>query len=227
MVKPRHSSVSAIFLLVAAGLLASGCDSHKAAPPRAAPATPAPQPALPPTPPAVVAPLPDWKADPATLERLAPYYRIEGYELRPPASWVIADATSVGAKILAWTGPDRDDGPGPLFCVITEAPPPQHEKEIREATLDTIMDQAASQLPKAFSNVQCIGASKRSGKVNGIPFMRADFTLRHGARDLRAVLLAGKDGSTVLAMWFIDAPSTYEETVKLGEAAMLTFRRKQ
>jgi hypothetical protein len=230
MVMPRHSCVGALAVLVALGLLAAGCGDDTAKRQSLAPSQPpAPPPSSPPTAPSVpAAPLPVWKPDPAILDQLAPYQDVEGYEVRAPAIWVARPIESRGLKSIAWRGLERNDGTWPEIWVAVATGSPQSQGEARNATLNTVFDKAMSWLPRVFSNVQC--TDKQSGQVNGIPFLKAKVTVHieaGGGHDLRGILYAGQDGGIIVAVWFFDAQSNYEDTARLGEAAALTFRKRQ
>ena len=70
---------------------------------------------------------------------------------------------------------------------------------------------------------------KESGVINGIPFVRAETTehVQSGTGfDVRGMIYVGRDGLTVIAIRVFDVQGAFDESSKLGTAAILTFRKK-
>ena len=221
MVKPRHFCVGGMAFLVVVGMLAFGCDSGNGTPQsRSSTQVPSPPP---PPPPGVV-----WQPDTAILDQLLPYQDVEGYQVRPPKGWGVRPVpSSSNQKNFSWCGPRRADVTLPEVQILLITIPPASQVEFKGATLEKVFDLAFQGVSTTNRNIRF--SDKEGGQVNGVPFMRAKTTDRfqvRGGGDLSGVMYVGRDETTIFVLQFFDGKSHYDESVKLGTAAILTFRKK-
>lgn len=169
---------------------------------------------------------PAWTADPAALAALGDEVEVDAYRLRlppglrsmpPPAS------TPPGAQVSSWQGAPRADGTTPSLSVMIWTPAPEEAKESAlEAALTAMVD-GVKRRRTEFSRT-----SPERGTIDGRPFMRARWTGKEPARGIPmgGVAYLGLDGPRLLYFNTQDAEPHLEAALRLGEAGILSLRKR-
>jgi hypothetical protein len=231
----RFCDIAMILSLVFA-LLASGCNRSTTGEPSAPsqPAASAPSRPLPPPPPPPPAPtlatLPVWTPDPAFLDQLEPYQDIEGYQIRLPKGFESKGPANIpfpGAREFGWVGASRTDGTKPTFYVEVITSPPERAAEARDMALGQFITAILPSQDMRGPDWQ--QGPLESGQINGLTFLRTSFqtTVPGTAVKIRAVGYVANDSSTLIAVRASDADAYQEQSLRLGAAAIMTFRKKQ
>lgn len=151
-----------------------------------------------------------WTPDSALLAQLAPPIQLRGYELRPPKDWVFFDKSHDDVAFGIWEAPARSDGFAPKFWMIS-APTKGKLKP----------DEAMDDGTKLFGQGWTL-SPREYGKVAGIDFVRARFVQSNKGR---GVTYFGVIGERFVCITGLDQEPHHEPTLKLLEAAALTFRK--
>jgi hypothetical protein len=168
-----------------------------------------------------------WEPDKALVDQLEPYQDIEGgYQIRLPKGFTATSVRTVspGSDLDLWIGPPRADShPATiqLFQVKTASP------EVAKATLAATLTSAVGQLkdPKAKDG-QWKQTPPETGQLGGLTCLRVrNEAVGADGKGLRGVSYAVPDASTQI-MIHILCPAADADTLKLAEAAALTFRKK-
>jgi hypothetical protein len=112
-----------------------------------------------------------------------------------------------------------------------ESPPSQDENAAGPAATDVLFDSflvAMKPLWRVMGREVTSCGGKQSGQVNGLTFTRANI-LEHtdSGADVQGNMYVGRDGPTIIILFAFDAMSHFDESAKLGSAAIQTFRKKQ
>ena len=176
---------------------------------------------------AVAANLPVWQPDPALMEQLGPYQDFDAYQIRVPKGYepvhALTPAPPPGVTARAWAGAPRPDGTRGSVTLMLFTPPPH------EAAMLT--------LPNLMERMMAVGKTRYSdwsqgpvelGQVNGLQFSRSSWhgTAPHVSGRVFVLDYAGKNGTTFIQIRSQDVEAYQEQALKLGTAAILTFRRK-
>ncbi len=174
--------------------------------------------------PAAAPKLPVWQPDPTLVEQLGPYEDIDGFQIRPPKGYqsMQVPGAPAGAKVVAWAGPERADGTRPSVQLMLLSPPP----EAPIYTIEQVLDSSLRNTKKRRSEWQ--QTATESGQVNGIAFVTASWqgTITEVGMKGHGVEYAGKEGATIIQLKTQDVEPHHGEALKLGIAAILTFRKK-
>lgn len=170
--------------------------------------------------------LPVWQPDPALIEQLGPYVDFDAYQIRVPKGFQPIQAPAVplpGMSMYAWAGPPRPDGSQPTVLAMVAKVPPQ---EAANMTLLQFQERMLGGLKRRRSDWQ--QTPVESGQVNGLPFARTAWqaTAPELSRKMAGVEYVTKDGATFLQLRSQDFDAYQEQALKLGTAAILTFRKK-
>ncbi len=203
----RRFCTSALILPLAFALLVSGCNRGTTGQPSAAP---------------------DWKPDAALLEQLEQYQDIDGYQIRLPRGYEpsMAPPPEPGGKSLAWTGALLGNVRPHLMLTIAS---PAAGSADSSTTVDQFSELILSSLRQSTGIAGWRQTPNESGQINGVTFVRVNWggTLGRASEPDHGFLFVGKDGSTFITMLASCTGSNDEAPLKLGTAAVMTFRKKQ
>jgi hypothetical protein len=210
----------ALMFVAVAALLMGGCgpdnSGQKASTPK------------PPAPPVAVAvpspPLVDWKPDPALLDQLESYQDVEGYEIRLPKGCKPTSVPMPYGKIRVWQTPMRDDNTQFMLAIMLVTVPPgvSDYALTAEQELDSIL--IGFKKTSKFSDWQ--QAPTESGQVGGVPFVRVCFQgVVNGVKGYGSYYVT-KNAGTFVAISIVDFEPHSKESLGLGKASILTFRKK-
>lgn len=173
-------------------------------------------------------PLPVWSPDPALLEQLGPYQDCGDYQIRVPKGYTRVPpplGAPPGGQVFRWAGTVRPDGHRPAIMMAVAVPPPQE----RLASGDQVLNQMFSEKRGDIPNVT--PKAVQSGQVNGLTFARANWEgigmgPGMGGQRLHGWDYVCVDGSTVIFLHCQDVEPYQGQSLALGQAAVLTFRKK-
>jgi hypothetical protein len=168
--------------------------------------------------------LSEWKSDIAVVAELASYEDLGGYQIRPPKGYerISPQQGPEGAKIFGWGGPPHADGTRPSLTVMLVTIPP----EGRTVSAEVLMDKTVASLKRRYADCQM--GPVESGLVNGMAFSRAGFqgTPQEVPAKLHGRVFSGKQGDTWIQMQSRDVGPDHEKSLKVRDAALLSFRAK-
>lgn len=170
--------------------------------------------------------LPEWKSDSSLLDQLDPYQDFEGYQIRVPKGWEIKQAPAVPfAKVIGWGGPMHADGTRQSLSIMIVTYPSNHNEPERPLT-EMIESSLRAQQSRGsdFSHT-----SAETGHICGITFMKVGWKRKDTISQMQVVGLTyvGKDSHTEIHLLAQDAGPDLDEHLKLAQAAILTFQKKQ
>lgn len=165
-----------------------------------------------------------WQPDPGMLEELGPYEDFEGYQMRLPKSFPrqASPQAPPGGKVFLWAGLPRGDGTRPLILISVIAIPPRERKMgAKQAHANYLAG-----MKRSHDHWQ--EQPMRSGEINGMAFLKTTLqaTVRANGLRMHAVVYGHTEGATFVEMSGHDVEPHQEQTLKIIETAMLTFRKK-
>jgi hypothetical protein len=166
--------------------------------------------------------LPTWTPDAAMIDTLADEFPIDAYMIRPPKGYRHKNVPSPapGIKYFQWDGDLRAEGLAPMF-LITITTLPTNEKPPSLAEFYSV---AMSVGQEASDNWKTQPNDK--GTVNGLTFLRGQWSgvsKKHGLK-IHGVDFLAIDGNILIRIQIQDIEPPV--SLKLGEAAAATFRKK-
>jgi hypothetical protein len=174
-------------------------------------------------PPPPPGPLPVWEPEAALLKELGTITEVHGYLVRPPKGHrkIISGGGPPGAKVVSWSL-RRADGSSPAFQIMVGSPPPGERLPGLEEFLEVMLD-GVRKRRQDWSQ-----AEQERGTINGLTFLRTRWsaTELNKGRKMHGVMYVAIDGRTFIELHAQDIEPYQEETVKIGEAAALTFKKK-
>ncbi len=227
-------ALTALLALAAAGW---GCGKGLA-PASPAPQPPAAVPALPPNsamaaiaaPPelhALSGPAPAWRPDPIFDGQLGFYQKVEGYEIRVPNGYEVAQIPvppPPGGKVFSWAAAPRADGTRGLLGVMLVTPPPGEQANIGLGLIiETIR-------PPADQCSDWKQSPSEQGVIGGFYTLRTScsgtFSTPVGKVSTRWSVYLCQDGSTYIFLFTADAESPERDSLRVANAAIMTFRKQ-
>ena len=169
-------------------------------------------------------PISDWEPNARLLEQLGPAADVDAYQLRPPQgySFVTSPAIAPGAKAFAWIGTRRNDRTVPMLFIGVVSPPAEEANITVEQYLEKRLESVKS------GRTSWMQTKPERGRVNGLTFVRSRWsgTDTETQWNKHGIMYATRDGSTFIHLHIQDSEPHHEETLRLAEAAVLTFKRK-
>lgn len=170
--------------------------------------------------------LTEWTADAAMLEKLAPETAdplVTKYRLRPPKGYEITRfEPSTGPKgdtCLHCVWHDQAANHAALFLQVFQLPEPPGD------TADVVAVKLSGELRKGFRNFAM--RTVEQGRINGLDFARIRWNADGDKAKLHGLLYAAVDGSRVIGLNARDTEVHDEGTLRVAEAAILTWKKAE
>jgi hypothetical protein len=226
MFQPGRSRVGVFVCLSVLAIVASGCSrgtpSPQPSPPPQAAVVPSPVPVH-----VAAAPLPVWQPDPALLDELEPYRDVDGYQIRLPKGCEAVPTPPVPyTKATGWKGPSRADGSKlAVFLLATTVPPTAPDYAF---TAQQELNAQVQGFKKTCGLSDWHETMAESGQVGGALFVRLNFqgVVANTSVKAHGFYYLTKEGGTIVALIIMDIEPHDGDSLKLGTAAILTFRKK-
>lgn len=168
--------------------------------------------------------LPDWKVNEASLNQLETASSVDEFSIRPPKGYSLQKRTGPhGSKMAAWAGPPRVDGTRPQVMVMTAMLPPD---ELKKYNLDQALDELVSSL--SYGRKEWTRTATEKGLVNGLIFGRTRWSGLdlHTGWKMHGFVYVAIVGKTVIQLSSQDLEPHHEESLKLAELSLLTFKSR-
>ena len=167
--------------------------------------------------------LANWQSASEISGQLGEEQAVEGYAVRPPKGYTKSEAPGgpPGAKMIAWAGARRSDGTAPSVTMMVGIPP----AGVTLPGLDEMLAQQLDSVKKRRQNwTQSV---PEKGLIGGVTFARARWTGVDPAsgRKMQGVCYSALDGRTVIQFQTQDIEPQHEQSLPLGEAAALSFKK--
>jgi hypothetical protein len=160
-----------------------------------------------------------WAADPVLVNQLAPETAVENFRMRPPKGYTLVRHKIGAERVFLWTETGRPDLMGAAL-VINFGPLKPGEAN---KTLAEIFEARKAEISQGLQNLSF--SSKELGQINGLAFLKIQFSGTYAGKRIRGLIFLGKEGQDLIALVIMDTEAQYPNTVKLWEAAALTFRK--
>jgi hypothetical protein len=166
-------------------------------------------------------PFPMWAPDRALLGQLGPEITRPGFRLRPPKGYLLQEQSAGTTARYAWVGAARPDGTSPTLTLLVATPPPG---ETRRYTAPQALDKFLAGV-QSRRDAWHRSATER-GRVGGLEFARARWSgvEPNTRRAMRGFIYAAVRGRQVVQIASQDVAPAAAASLKLAEAAALTFR---
>ena len=159
----------------------------------------------------------------ALLDELGEESAVEGYSLRPPKGYSLSQPAGgpPDAKMVGWAGKLQSDGTSPLVLVMLGKPSPPDRLRLDEHLKASLED--VKRLYQHWSQ-----SKPERGMLGGVTFLRSRWSGTNASKGWKThgVMYAGIDGETYIQITTQDAEPHHEKSLEVGEAAILTFKKK-
>jgi hypothetical protein len=171
--------------------------------------------------------LPVWEPNPKLLEQLDPYQAVGDYEIRPPKGYESKSGQEPGAaptslKRFYWSLPRRQDNTSAALSIIMETAP------LPQLYAPSLRNQLAGLSAPNESATDWQQKPIELGTVNGITFARRSWQCVYRGKTKKTCQFryVSKDSGALITILAQDEEPYGEESLKLLNAAALTFRKK-
>ena len=168
--------------------------------------------------------LPVWKSPQAWSAKLAPAHRFSFGEIRAPKGYNLQQKPAPGGQGYAWVGNEGTDGTRPYLMLLDITLP---EKEAREYSTEKALNSFLQSIKARHENWQRSTAER--GTISGTPFIRARWsgTHREAGVGMHGFVYVAKNGRSLIQISSQQTQPDDFQSLKLAEAAALTFKRKR
>jgi hypothetical protein len=172
-----------------------------------------------------VASVPEWMPDKDQVKNLAAAKDLGGYSIRPPKSFERQELPkqAPNSRMFAWAGARRQDGTRPSFTGTLYTPPAGQDPD---RNLDQITNVFLEAIKRRHTDWRA--EKPEDGIVNGLKFVRVRWkgTEQASGAEKEGILYIAKDGGTIIQLATQDVVPETKKALPLGEAALLTFKKK-
>jgi hypothetical protein len=169
----------------------------------------------------------EWKADPASTKKLDKVVPVEEYTIQPPKGYAYQETDGpMGSKMRAWAGPIRKDTSRPSLTLSVLAIPATELAKIKELSLEQLGEKMLAAVKARRTDWK--QEKPEAGMVNGIKFVRIRWTgvATVNNREMKGFQYVAVDGKSIVQIASQDFAPESDASLKLAEAAVLTFKRK-
>jgi hypothetical protein len=167
-----------------------------------------------------------WQPDQALMDQLDEYQAVDAYKIRVPKGYNLIQlpmTPPVGTRIYFWRGPQQADGTAPFIQAVLVSIPAEQLKDGKVNFADA---HAGARDTLAKQQREWQETPMEAGEISGFPASRVRMrgVAQNGAK-VGGSRYVAQDGTTMIVISTM-APDANAETLKLTEAAILTFRKK-
>lgn len=168
--------------------------------------------------------LPVWTPEKEMLDKFDDYIDFEGYQIRLPKGYKAIEPSQVPpfSKAYVWAGESREDGTRPMIMIMLITPPPDSVKHTSQEVLERIV----GKIKQYRNNWQ--QRAIEEGQVNNLKFLKTSW---QGQDKQTQVNMQGfeyvtQDDSSFVHIRTQDMEQ-YPDSLKIGNASILTFRKNK
>jgi len=166
--------------------------------------------------------LPVWAAPQPPPEGLDEEILVAGYGVRSLKDRLRIEEDNADESVsMMFRGPERKYQPYPALNInIGPEPPVMRGRPLEEAQPEVL-----KQINRELSEIAPSWSAAESGQVGGLSFVRTRLTGTLGGKKAVGFFYLGRDGTTSISFFAVDAGAQPEAAIALAEAVALSLRK--